>query len=202
MKVSSLLVIAFFFNASFATAYPVSLGENIVTDSISLKAKKLKQYYLLSGSTIYQKKFFAEFPNTFKQLNELYGDDINTGGVAILYEEAVNHIEELFNNLNSINDTLYYRKIVRIAKGGHWDADAINYFQHGLRNRVESKPGLTVYLLQSMNEKEVESFWYFYFDGPHPKKRISESLQKIKSIDVSIYDIMLKAQGKVLKNKE
>ncbi len=134
--------------------------------TLSAKAKRLKQLYTMavnsSNSDIAKQQFFNEFPNTFKELNDLYGDENNKPG--LLANDAIGHIYELFNNLTIINDTLYYRKLVSIAIGAHWDADGVNYFQDGLKKRVLSKPMLAVYLLQNKPDKDITDFWFFYFD--------------------------------------
>lgn len=91
---------------------------------------------------------------------------------------------------------------MQISIGGHWDVDAVNYFQSGLRGRVLNKPDLVIYILRGMPAEKIKSFWYFCFDAPHPKKRIPEQLQKIKSIDDKIYNLMIEAQDEVLKHSK
>lgn len=174
-------------------------------DSLTLKAKKLKHLYMLAKNSSGQKEineenFFNEFPGTFNELNLLYGYIENKP--APLYEESELHILGLFNTLTAINDTVYYKKIISIAIGGHWDADAINFFQHGLEQRVITKPELTVSILKKLPNSQISSFWYFYFDGPHPQKQIDPALLKIKLIDKKVFDLMIKSQAKVLSEKE
>lgn len=171
-------------------------------DSVSVEVEKLKRLYLLATNSSvfkekYEQEFFDEFPNTFDQLNKLYGYD-STTDKGPLYFEAENHIIKLFNNLKTINDTLYYKKIVLIAIGGTWDGDAINYFQNGLHAKVENDPGLIVYILKSMNAQDEESFWRFYFDEPHPPKAIPGSLMKIRALNEKIYWSMIKAHNAAL----
>jgi len=181
---------------------------NLQVDSIALKAKQLKRLYLLSTASSkevsynYREQFFKEFPNTFNQLLKLYGYDNKNSKPNILYYEAPNHILKLFNNLSEVNDTLYYRKIIQISIGGRWDADAVNYFQNGLRHRILDNPELAVYVLKHTPHDKVKSFWYFYFDGAHPKKEIPEQLKRIRSIDSEIYNLMIVAQDEVLKNSK
>ena len=181
---------------------------NSQQDSITLKAKRLKYLYLLSTSSsngirdTYQEQFFKEFPNTFGQLLELYGYNEKDKKPNILYNEAPNHILNLFNNLLNINDTLYYKKIIQISIGGHWDADAVNYFQDGLQKRVLDNPKLTLHLLKQITNDKIKSFWYFYFDSPHPQNQIPEQLQKIKSIDNKIYYLMLEAQNEEIRDSK
>lgn len=196
MKILYLIILINFLNLSITKAQTNS------GDSIRIKAEKLKHLYLFSTasssdmSNAYKQQFFDEFPNTFKELNDLYGYNNDTS--SILYLESEKHILKLFNNLQNINDTSYYKKIVAIALGGHWDADAINYFQAGLRNRAELKPELITYILKNLTENEIKSFWHFYFDSSHPKKEIAAPLLKIKSINSKVYTLMLAAHQEIL----
>jgi hypothetical protein len=206
MKLLTLLIIILILNMNpYANAQSVLAPKDYSNDSLMLRAKKLKQLYLLSTSSsvdlgnIYKEKFFNEFPTTFKGLNELYGDDYDIHHKpAILIDQAEKHIN-LFNELNTINDTLYYHKIISIAIDGRWDSDAVNFFQHGLKIKVLNNPALVVNILKNMPNDKIRSFWYFYFDGAHPKKQIAEPLQKIKSMNNKIFDLMIKAQNDVLK---
>ena len=173
-------------------------------DSLNIKAKILDKLYILSTSTnseyknVYRQQFFDKFPNTFNELNELYGYDFKTHKAAPLYYEVEDHIYKLFNNLNNIDKVTYYKKIVSISIGGHWDADAINIFQEGLREKVLIDPTLIVDVLKVMPDNDVKSFWYFYFDGPVVDKQISIRLQKIKIIDEKIYNLMMEAHKEAL----
>lgn len=204
MKIAKLIVILILNAGFYANAQSTAVSNNHSNDSLSLKAKKLKHLYLLStassndASDVYKQQFFDCFPNTFKQLDELYGDHKS----APLNDQAEQHIVDLFNNLNNINDTLYYRKIVSIAVGGHWDADAVNFFQHGLEAKTAINPNLIVHVLKSLSNEKIQSFWYFYFDGAHPKKQIAEPLQRMKAIDSKIYSLMIEAQDDVLRHSK
>jgi hypothetical protein len=203
MKTYSLIALIIFFNISISKGYLILNEKIAIEDSIIVKAKHLQELYKLSTNSssktqIYRKQFFDLFPNSFKELNDLYG--YNNGIEAPLYNQVEKHIFELFNNLNNINDTLYYRKIVSIAIGGHWDADAVNAFQEGLRKRVLGKPNLIVYMLKEIPDKEIESFWYFYFDGVHPSNQIAEPLLRIKTSNLKIYNLMIEAHKDVLKS--
>jgi hypothetical protein len=205
MKLLTVILLIISFNLSINKCYPCSNHFRPQSDSTAIQAKKLKQLYLLATGSggmndFYRQKFFDEFPGTFSRLNELYGYD--NGKAAILYDDAENHIIKLFNNLDSINDTLYYNKIITIAIGGHWDADAINYFQYGLKQRVEKNPELAVFILEKNTTENVKSFWHFYFDQPHPQKEIPDALKKIKLINEPVYNAMILAQEAALKEKE
>ncbi|HEY9533071.1 MAG TPA: hypothetical protein VIQ77_00980 [Mucilaginibacter sp.] len=173
---------------------------NNLDDSLRLKALKIKQLYVLSTASskdecyYYQLQFFDAFPDSFKQLNKLYAD--KDGPLSSVAHEHI----YLFNGLNNINDTLYYKKIISIGIGGHWDADAIDFFQQGLRNKILGNPELTATILKNLSTKKILSFWRFYFDGPHPKKQLQEPLQRMKFINNKIYNLMVQAQTVVLKD--
>lgn len=209
MKIIKIVTVIFVLSMIYSAkvrCYPIPPNIQPNLDSLNLKAIKLKQLYILSStgssevSDNYKMQFFDAFPNTFKQLDELYGDNLDAHNKpAPLNDRAEQHILDLFNHLNCINDTLYYRKIILIANGGHWDGDAINFFQHGLRNKVLNDPGLVVYILKDMPDNRIRSFWFFYFDGVHPEEQIPKQLQKIKSINNRIYNLMIEAQTEVLK---
>ena len=112
------------------------------------------------------------------------------------------HIYELFNNLKVVNDTLYYQKIISIAVGGHWEADAENYFQEGLRNRVIKNSSLTFELLENSSDEEIKSFWYFYFDEPNPDENIPKEFNNMKIVSPKIYSLMEVAHKEVLKDAD
>ena len=205
MRFTAIIIPFLIFKVGLLSCQAFSTTSPQAIDSVEAKAKKLKQYYLLSKSSVpevadmYQDKFFDEFPNTFKQLNQLYGYDGQAKKGAILYYDAGNHIMGLFNNLKNINDTLYYKKIIGITIGGKWDADAVNFFQHGLQEHIVAKPELAVFILKKMDKSTIKSFWYFYFVGPIPKNHFYPSLEKIKMIDKDIYKLMMESYNQVSK---
>lgn len=200
-------LLVFLLGVSFdVSAQSIISPEMRLYESLNIKAKKLELLYTHASSSedadnIYKREFFEAFPATFNQLDALYGDNLDRNHKpAPLNGQAEQHIIDLFNRLdNIVNDTLYYRKIISIAVGGHWDGDAVNFFQHGLRQKVLKNPALVVYILKNMNNDNIYSFWYFYFDGPVPNKQISKPLKRIKTINQRIYSLMTKAHNKVLK---
>ena len=209
MKISQLLVIVVLGTSCYANEQNTSKSNQYSNDSLAIKAKKLKQLYLLSTSSssdvsnIYKQQFFDEFPCTFKQLDELYGDNLDVHHQpALLVGQAQPHIINLFNEITTINDTPYYKKLVSIAIGGHWDGDAVNFFQHGLINKVVSNPKLIVHILKGLSNDKIQSFWFFYFDGAVVEKKIDEPLQKIKAIDNTIYNLMVKAHDDAFKQNQ
>jgi hypothetical protein len=205
MKMKGLLIILVFSICFYAKAQKILSQNSYSNDSLILKAAKLKRLYMLSTASnndtrnSYNQQFFDEFPKTFEQFSELYGDDSDIHHKpALLIGQAHQHIIQFFK-LKTRNTSKYYEKIVSIAIGGKWDADAVNFFQEGLRNKVLDNPVLIINVLAHMSNDKIRSFWYFYFDEPYPEKKLPEQLLKIKSINFRIFTLMIEAQSQVLK---
>jgi hypothetical protein len=183
---------------------------NETIEEIKRKADRLRQIYkeAILGSpikTTYERKFFDEFPSDFKTFFSLYGydgvvDDLGSHGSKhhILTDESFEHVF-LFNRIESIPNEEYYTKLINLSIGGYWQGDGVNYLNYGLRERVKTDHKLTCELLSKRTNKEIQSFWYFYFDGPHPSKDIPSDLQDIKRINSKIYSLMKKALTEVNK---
>jgi len=159
-------------------------------------AKKLTDYFAKvhgQDSAKYQKLFFTAFPDNFTDLNGVYGFNSNINDTAYhgapLYD-GQEHIFFLFE-LTTIPEKDFYQKILNIAIGGHWDADAVNYFQHGLDNKVLQNPKLTIDLLKVKSDSEIKSFFFFFFHGIHPRyENIPGELHTMKIYDSRIYKLL------------
>ena len=159
--------------------------------------------YLNPGKVNFQKQFFYAFPGNFREFNHTFGyfenpdpEKVETG---VLYGESEKYIDLLFR-LITIPDTLFYKKILNIAIGGHWEADAINFFQAGLRSKVFANPRLTVDILKHKSDKEIQRFFFFFFQSVHPVyKAIPDTLKTMKSYDSKTYGLMEKGLHEALK---
>jgi hypothetical protein len=154
------------------------------------KAEQLiKAFQELSSSRFTvksQQNYFEAFPNNFVLFNMLFGysdkepfGEPTTEFERLLYKEAESFIPTFFK-LNGIDKTQYYNRIIDISINGRWYADGVNYFQHGMVEKVNGDLNLFCKLLSKRGKKEIISFWYFYFDGPHPIKQIPKELQNVK----------------------
>jgi hypothetical protein len=159
----------------------------------------LNRYYLNSfgeDSVKFRKLFFENFPSNYNDFQHVYGYE--NGKKGELYDVGFKHIHELFNQLECINDTVYYKKLVDISLNGSWDADAVSYFQRGVWSRVFKNPQLATHILSLYSEEEIKSFFLFFFDGIHPMwKEIPRELIVIKDIDENIYAYLGKALKEV-----
>ena len=169
--------------------------DSVQASTLAEKVQKLKDYHEKSfghaDSLHYRRKFFEAFPNSFAELDSLYGyDDGNPGP---LYDQGVDHIIRLFNRLECVNDTAYYKKLINTSIGGRWDADAINYFQRGLHERALSKPRLFFDLLSEYPDSKIRGFSYFFYHGgitPPPFDGIPYNFRALKEEFPRVYSQM------------
>lgn len=140
----------------------------------------------------YHQLFFQFFPNSFALLDSLYGYEEETGP-SLLYNEAMSHIIETFFKLDNVSVEDFAQRTIEISLKGSWEADAINYFQYGLRNNTKSNIELYCKLLSKYSDDDIYSFWYFYFDGPHPenvKPDYESLLAEVKQHNAKIAGLM------------
>ena len=169
-------------------------------------AEKIKEYYSKSisnqDSLKCQKLFFEYFPDKFDDFNAIFGwvgnNGIQEAHGGPLYD---GHNEILFFfQLKVIPEKEFYNKILNISIGGHWDADAINYFQDGLREKVFANPKLTFDLLQGKSDLEIQSFFFFFYQSIHPVYiKIPNEFTGMKTYDIRLYRLMEKGLNEALK---
>lgn len=188
----------------------MSSNKSVKENYIKSKAERLQEYYLKStkgpDTLKYQKLFFDEFPTRFSEFDSLYGYKENVTGdliySGILEDHAIPHIINLFNRITCISEKNYLNKTINIAINGRWEADGVSYFLHGLQERVLKNPALTFKLLENRSDEEIKSFWYFFYDGPHPAENIPKEFDIMKIINPKIYSLMETAHKEVLKDAD
>lgn len=178
------------------------MRQNQDSTDIEAKAKELKEYYAKAKSDDreYQMKFFDAFPASFTLFNQLYGYSENT--YHVLYEESQKHVSLFCELRDAVAKEKYYEKLVSLGLKGHWDADAVNYLQHCMEKYIKEDLSLIVSTLENYSNKEIESFWYFLFDGPHPSETIPVNIDKISSINDRIAGLAEKAFREVHEDAE
>ncbi|TAL62697.1 MAG: hypothetical protein EPN85_01960 [Bacteroidetes bacterium] len=174
---------------------------------LKLKAEQLKKaYQKLSAAPYtakYQREYFESFPNSFVLFNNLFGyssqASIGKGfNPGPLYNEAQSYVNSFFN-LNLIDTVEYYNRIIDIGINGKWYADGVNYFKNGMELKIKKDIDVFVKLLSKRSDSEVKSFWFFYFDGPHPSNAIPSEFDGIITTSPKMYSIIEMAHKEVLK---
>lgn len=164
---------------------------NFHFSSASQRADSLLTFYKnaidssLSNRIKWEQKFFCAFPNSFGEMQSLFGYD-DENGAAPLYSIESNayrytdrHIMSdvigFFSELKSIPDSAYCKKYVRINIDGFWEADNITE-AFGFHHRLINDTKAVSKALSDFTDEEIRSVFRFIFDGPHPKNEYNEEI--------------------------
>lgn len=108
--------------------------------------------------------FFDFFPCSYSQFLDVYGFD-DKNGAKPLYEVYEDHVNYFFECEGYIGQKEFVKKIYGIVKNAVWEADAPTILQDNLTLLIVKSPKAILSLLTTKPNKEVESFWFFVFDG-------------------------------------
>lgn len=152
-----------------------SLNLDIPFLKVKMKAERLTRKFEKAKETNNTKEineFIEEFPNSFFEMEELFGFD--SKGAAPLYETG-GKIIKYFSSLQPNNTKLYYNKYINICINGRWDADNIRK-AFGLFLRIKNDVNNICPILMDRNDKELLSVFRFVFDGPHPNNKVNNRI--------------------------
>lgn len=154
---------------------------NFYFSSVEHQADSLLVFYenatdsSLANRIKWDQKFFCAFPSSFKGMQSLFGYD-NEIGAAPLYDYPKGeNVIQYFSQLESIPDSAYYDKYIRINIDGIWEADNIRE-AFDFANRLTTDTENACKVLSTFSDKEIKSVFHFIFDGPHPKNKYNEKL--------------------------
>lgn len=164
----------------------------------SLKLKSAMISLIGENTKTNQINYFELFPNSFENFEKTFGYE--DGKVAPLYFDSHQYVSILFD-LDSIPIEIQIEKWINISIGGHWDADAVNYFQHGLRPRILMNVDLSYEILKKRTNQDIESFFYFFFNEIHPQvKTIPNEFEDLKIYDNVFYKLIEKGNKRAIKD--
>ena len=126
---------------------------------------------------IWEQKFFCFFPNSFKGMQAVFGFDDENGAAPLYDYPKGENVIQYFSRLESIPDSTYYDKYVRINIDGVWEADNIRE-AFDFANRLIQDAKNACKVLSTFSDNEIKSVFRFIFDGPHPKNEYNEKLYK------------------------
>ncbi len=111
---------------------------------------------------------WSALPDTFHEFIELYGYDTSLEIPKELYSESYRHIEFLFKSC--VAPTIeHFEKLYGIAKDGHWEADAANFFHYGVWKLTLNYPLVWMKVFERKNDSELIAFWKYVISTPHPE---------------------------------
>jgi hypothetical protein len=157
------------------------LTQNVLHDCSLFKFKNAKEQadtltkYFNKKQFATDERFFCAFPNSFKEMQAVFGFDDNKGSAPLYdYPNGENMIK-YFANLNSISKDIYYDKYINICLDGVWEADNIRE-AFGFADRLTNDTEAACSSISKRTDKEIISVFHFIFDGPHPKNEHNEKI--------------------------
>lgn len=124
-------------------------------------------------------EFFAEFPNDFDEFTKIYGyKDLDNGETkfGLLYEDSFKPIKIFYTSGQYILTEKFMDKLfsIGITYDGIWQVDGAAALKHYFNHFMESNFVEVLSYLESKDKNELEQFWVFNFDGPHPRENLAE----------------------------
>lgn len=156
----------------------------------------------------YESQFKRIFPSTFADFNRIYGtglvdpfDGLEVAQPGVLFKVAYDHLQLLTEICT--DDTIECpSKLIGLGINGHWDADAVDVLQGIIHEFSIKKPRLFLTVLCSRSSSELQSFWRFYFDGPHPMRSLPSVFGQYQNHFPHVYSTMEEVYNKSLKHSK
>ena len=162
----------------------------------SNKTKILTNAYTNSNDVV----FLEKFPNNFKTFVSYFGWNESLDKPFPLYNESEKYIDVFFELISKKENKDFLRLIVDIGINGKYQADGVNYFKSKIEKLFIKNPNLVCELFKDRNDKEIDSFWYFYLDSPQPLTVIPKNLVSLKS-DCNILYKSIDKQLKIIQKE-
>lgn len=151
--------------------------------------------------------FLENFPNSFTDFKSTFGWNDKLDKPNVLYDSANEYIDYYFKLVSVVKNKIFKSKVINISINGKWEADAVGYFQDKIHNLIENDKDF-VLMLNDLNQKDINSFWSFYFDSEkliYPEELNIVLDNKMQKISKSIFDDLKKQKNKepenIVKNK-
>ena len=138
-----------------------------------------------------QEAFFNAFPCNWNEFITTYGFCSKNGYDLTMYNAAHSHIEAL-GSISLVNDTAYCRKLVNIAVGGTYDADAPNYFKSLLHRVMHGKMDAMLYAVSQLRKGHCMQFWQFYWSSNGKSDELEKEFARLYELNVGKYPDMMK----------
>lgn len=116
--------------------------------------------------------FFKMFPDNFKEFKTIYGYEENQDATVTVYGGLYDNYEQIIDYKPIfINTQVYIERLIDISVKGVWQSDNVAHIQNKVNKLFFQKNDLFVEILKKKDISEIESFWKFFFDGPHPENQ-------------------------------
>lgn len=139
-----------------------------------------------------QEAFFNAFPNNWREFITTYCFCPHDGYDLTMYSAAYDHIAALGSKMSMINDTVYCRKLVNIAVGGTYEADAPNYFKSLLHRVIRKKMDVMLYNVSRLRKGHCMQFWQFYWSSNGKSNEFEKEFAHLYKLNIGKYPDMIK----------
>lgn len=139
-----------------------------------------------------QEAFFNAFPNNWREFITTYCFCSNDGYDLTMYSAAYDHIAALGSKMSMINDTVYCRKLVNIAVGATYDADAPNYFKSLLHRVMRKKMDVMLYNVSWLRKGHCMQFWQFYWSSNGKSNEFEKEFAHLYELNIDKYPDIIK----------
>ncbi len=134
-----------------------------------------------------QKKFFDAFPNNWMEFITTYQYVDKKGYDLRMYSIAEEQIRALGSRVTLIPDSIYCKKLVNIAIGGVWGADAPNYFQMLLHKIMWEKMEGMLEVISHLRKGNQFQFWLFYWSNIVKSKSLEVEYKRLLKLNLDIF---------------
>ena len=145
-----------------------------------------------------QLQFFDAFPCNWREFITTYGFSSRILGQCphdgydyTKYNASKSHIEAL-GSISLVNDTLYCRKLVNIAVGGIYEADAPNFFNSLLHRVMSKKMDVMLYTVSRLRRGHCMQFWQFYWSSNGKSDELEREFVHLYELNIGKYPDMMK----------
>ena len=141
-----------------------------------------------------QLDFFKAFPDNWDDFNSTYKYSDKDGYDLSMYSRAYEHIKALAE-CHAINDTLYCNRLIALSVGASLDADAPNYLQTLLHDKMQEKNGIFIHCLSEIEKGHQMQFWQFYWSNIVDGQSQEKEFEALYNINKEKYPCLMKTMS-------
>ncbi|MFT4073147.1 MAG: hypothetical protein QM654_14635 [Dysgonamonadaceae bacterium] len=139
------------------------------------------------NTLVRQKNFFDAFPSTWMEFTMTYQFLPYSDYDLTMYHLGYNHVRALGERVTLIKDSLYCNKLVRLAIGGTWFADAPNYLKSLLHQMMWKRMEGMLKVISGLRKGNQFQFWLFYWSNLVDSKVLKTEFERLLKLNADVY---------------
>lgn len=161
------------------------MSQTFLVDTLNLNSA-FRELVSNPDTKEYQEKYFNAFPDTWQEFYSLYRYVGGGNYDLAMYHLASEQIGALDGMVTQINDTVYCRKLVNIAIGAVYEADAPNYYKALLHRVMWKKTDVMLYTVSLLRKGYQMQFWQFYWSSASTSKDMEEEYHRLFQLNACV----------------